>query len=219
MRRRGTVERVTGRAHPIERLSAEDQLLLWPDEAWPQDLGAIALLDGATLVDPDGRFRIETVRAVVESQLHLVPRFRQMLVTPRRGLGPPLWEDATAFDVAEHVRVLPLPAPGDEAQLLAAVERLRRRRLDRTRPLWEMWFLTGLAGNRVFSTPTPRLRRRPRLRGRGARRARGRPGSSSPTPGHRCPGWTGGWGRAAASPWSARTSAPSGPPRTPTARR
>lgn len=149
MARRGTVERVAGRAGPVERLSAEDQLMLWPDEAWPQDLGGIALLDGADLLDPDGGFRIETVRAAVASRLHLVPRFRQVLVTPRRGLGPPLWADATAFDVAEHVRALPIPAPGDEAQLLAEVERIRRRRLDRTRPLWEMWFLTGLVGNRV----------------------------------------------------------------------
>jgi hypothetical protein len=45
--------------------------------------------------------------------------------------------------------VLPLPAPGDEAQLLRAIEQVRRRRLDRSRPLWEMWFLTGLPDRRV----------------------------------------------------------------------
>ena len=44
---------------------------------------------------------------------------------------------------------LRLPAPGDEAQLLRAIEQLRRRRLDRSRPLWEMWFLTGLPDRRV----------------------------------------------------------------------
>lgn len=133
----------------IERLSDEDQIMLWPDEIWPQDIGAIAVLDGASLLDPDGRFRIEAMRAAVASRLHLVPRFRQLLYAPPQELGGPLWVDAPAFDLAEHVRVLQLPAPGDEAQLLLAVEQLRRSRMDRSRPLWEMWFLPGLPGGRV----------------------------------------------------------------------
>jgi Wax ester synthase-like Acyl-CoA acyltransferase domain len=57
--------------------------------------------------------------------------------------------DAPAFDLADHVRILPLPAPGDEAALLRAAEQLRRLRLDRSRPLWQMWFLPGLAEGRV----------------------------------------------------------------------
>ena len=47
---------------PIEWLSAEDEIMLWPDEIWPQDIGAIAVLDGSNLLDPDGRLRIEAVR-------------------------------------------------------------------------------------------------------------------------------------------------------------
>lgn len=133
----------------IERLSAEDQIMLWPDEIWPQDIGAIAVIDGSNLLDPDGRFQIETVMEVVAARLHLVPRFRQLLHVPPRELGAPLWVDAPVFDLAEHVRVLPLPAPGDEAQLLFATEQLRRRRMDRSRPLWEMWFMPGLPERRV----------------------------------------------------------------------
>jgi diacylglycerol O-acyltransferase / wax synthase len=133
----------------IERLTAEDQIMLWPDEIWPQDIGAIAVLDGSTLIDTDGRFRIEAVRKAVAGRLHLVPRFRQLLYMPPDELGAPLWVDAPAFDLADHVRVFPLPEPGDEAQLLLAVEQLRRQRMDRSRPLWEMWFLTGLPGRRV----------------------------------------------------------------------
>jgi hypothetical protein len=79
----------------------------------------------------------------------MVPRFRQVLYVPRQGLGAPLWVDATAFDVADHVRVTSVPAPGDEAALLRVTEQLRRRRLDRSRPLWEMWFLTGLPQRRI----------------------------------------------------------------------
>ena len=104
---------------PMERLTAEDQLMLWPDEIWPQDIGALAVLDGSSLLDPDGRFRIEDVRDAVAGRLHLVPRFRQLLYVPPRRLGGPLWVDAPAFDLTDHVAVLPLPAPGDEAQLAA----------------------------------------------------------------------------------------------------
>jgi len=82
----------------MERLSAQDLMNLWPDEfGWPMDLGALAILDGTQLIDTDGRFKIETAREAIARRLHLVPRFRQQLYTPRRGLGGPLWVDGTAF--------------------------------------------------------------------------------------------------------------------------
>jgi diacylglycerol O-acyltransferase / wax synthase len=133
----------------IERLSAEDRLMLWPDGRWPQDIGALAVLDGGGLLDQDGRVRIEMVREVVGGRLHLAPRLRQVLSIPPPSLGGPLWVDDPAFDLGDHISVLPLPAPGGEAQLLRATEQLRRHRLDRSRPLWEMWFLPGLPDRRV----------------------------------------------------------------------
>lgn len=133
----------------MDRLSAVDRLMLWPDKVWPQDIGALAVLDGTGLLDPDGRFRIEAVTAAIEGRLHLVPRLRQRLYVPGGWRGGPLWVDAAAFDVTDHVRVFPVPAPGDEAQLLLATEQLRRRRMDRSRPLWEMWFLPGLRERRI----------------------------------------------------------------------
>ena len=85
--------------------------MLWPDEIWPQDIGALAVLDGSSLVGPDGRLRIEAVREVIAARLHLVPRLRQRLYMPRPGLGRSLWVDAPALDLADHVRVLPVPDP------------------------------------------------------------------------------------------------------------
>jgi len=134
----------------LERLTASDLMMLWPDDfGWPGDIGALAILEGSRLLDREGRVRIEAVRGQLEPRLHLVPRFRQLLLRPRLGLGWPLWVDAPSFNLADHVRVFPLPAPGDEAQLLAAWEQLRRRRLDPSRPLWEVWFLPGLPAQRV----------------------------------------------------------------------
>lgn len=119
------------------------------DGRWPQENGAIAIVEAGDLVDPDGRFRIERVWAVLEPRLARVPRLRQVIRTPRRGLGGPFWTDAPSFDLRDHVRVAPFPAPPDEAGLLHAVESLRRCRLERGRPLWELWFVPGLADGRI----------------------------------------------------------------------
>ena len=118
----------------MERLTAGDQLMLWPDEIWPQDIGALAVLDGSSLLDAGGRCRIEVAREVVAGRLHLVPRFRQLLYVSPRRLGGPLWVDAADFDLDNHIVELRLPAPDEETQLLRVIEQLRQRRLDRSRP-------------------------------------------------------------------------------------
>jgi diacylglycerol O-acyltransferase len=133
----------------IDRLTTEDQLMLRWDEIWPPDVGAIAVLEGTGLFDLASGLRIDAVRKAMEGRLHLVPRFRQLIYVPRRGLGGPLWLDSRDFDLRRHVRVLPLAADSGDAELLRAVEQLRRQRLDRSRPLWEIWFLPGLPGRRV----------------------------------------------------------------------
>ena len=138
------------RSPRLDRLTASDLfLLLWDDYGWSTDIGGIAILDGASLLDGDGRILIEAVRRQLEPRLHMVPRFRQLLCRPGVGLGWPLWVDAPSFDVADHIRVHALAAPGDQAQLLQACQELARRRLDPARPLWELWLLSGLPDRRV----------------------------------------------------------------------
>jgi WS/DGAT/MGAT family acyltransferase len=134
----------------LDRVTAADLMLVWPEEeGWPQDIGALATLDGTSLFDADGGFPIDRVREAVDRRLHLAPRFRQVLHRPRTGLGWPVWVDAQSFDITEHVGVHPVPPPGDERQLLLACEALRRQPLPTARPLWEMWLLTGLPDQRV----------------------------------------------------------------------
>jgi diacylglycerol O-acyltransferase len=134
----------------LERLTASDLfLLLWDDYGWSTDIGGLAILDGTSLLGPDGTVRIEEVRAQLGPRVHLVPRLRQLLYRPRLGLGWPLWVDAPRFDLADHIGVRQLAAPGDQAQLLQACGELARRRLDPARPLWELWLLPGLPERRV----------------------------------------------------------------------
>jgi diacylglycerol O-acyltransferase len=106
----------------MERLGAQDlSMVVAEDFGWPQDIGALAILDGSQLPAAGGRFPLEAVRERIGRRLYLLPRFRQLLYAPRRGLGWPLWVDDPAFDIADHVNVFPRGIAG-EAQLLAACE-------------------------------------------------------------------------------------------------
>lgn len=72
----------------MERLTAMDLMAIWPEErGWSDDIGALAILDGGSLLDGEGRLQIEAVREHIGRRLHLVPRFRQLLYRPRLGLG------------------------------------------------------------------------------------------------------------------------------------
>src|SRR5919198_1246618 len=84
----------------------------WAGRSWQggtfATVRAVAILDGRSLLDTDGRFQIERAREEIGRRLHLAPRFRQLLYRPRFGLGWPLWVDAASIDIAEHIRVRPL---------------------------------------------------------------------------------------------------------------
>lgn len=88
--------------------------------------------------------------AVVErlkARLPLLPRYRQRLHQPAFGLAQPAWTGDTHFDPYWHVRLARLPAPGGAAELEAYVAREMSRRLDRSRPLWELHVIEGLGGS------------------------------------------------------------------------
>ncbi|MGP3965723.1 WS/DGAT/MGAT family O-acyltransferase [Nonomuraea sp. 3N208] len=77
-----------------------------------------------------------------------VPQLRQRLVRVPFGLDHPYWADDDEIDLDHHVRELTLRPPGDDVRLGEQVASLHERRLDRTRPLWEMYLIHGLAGGR-----------------------------------------------------------------------
>ena len=109
-------------------------------------VGSLILLDPSTA--PGGRWDLESVRAVFEPRLHLAAPLRQRLVEVPLGLGRPYWVDDPHFDLEFHLRELALPEPGTAAQLGEQVSRIHARPLDRTRPLWEAYVITGVEGGR-----------------------------------------------------------------------
>ena len=109
-------------------------------------VGGVCLLD-----PPEGgrRLDLETLTALLGARLPLVPVLRRRLVFVPLGLDQPYWADDPDFDIEYHVREVALPAPGSDAQLTEQVSRLHARPLDRRRPLWEIYLITGLADDRI----------------------------------------------------------------------
>src|SRR6476619_2896309 len=82
----------------------------------------------------------------IRPRLHLVPRYRQKLAFPPIEMGMPLWIDDPSFNLEYHIRHTALPDPGSEQQLLLLTARIFSQRLDRSKPLWELWLVEGLEG-------------------------------------------------------------------------
>ena len=128
-----------------DRLSALDETFLHLERPeTPMHVGAIAVLEREPFYGPDGRFRLGDIRALVESRLSLIPRFRRRVEHVPFGLGRPIWVDDPVFDIARHVKLTRLPAPGSRRQLISLAERLMEQILDRDHPLWELWFVEGV---------------------------------------------------------------------------
>jgi diacylglycerol O-acyltransferase len=84
----------------------------------------------------------------IERRLGLVPRYRQRLAFVPLGQGRPRWVDDPHLNLRYHVRATALPAPGSEQQLKELAGRVFAQQLDRDKPLWEIWLVDGLEGDR-----------------------------------------------------------------------
>ncbi len=128
----------------VTRLSSTDTMLFLADTAaTTATVGSLLLVRRAPGVEFD------SILALVESRLQLVPRFRQKVREVTFGLARPVWVDDTEFDITYHVRRSALPEPGRPEQLHELIGRLMSRSLDRGRPLWEMYVIEGLADGRT----------------------------------------------------------------------
>jgi WS/DGAT/MGAT family acyltransferase len=128
----------------VERVTHLTPLDVWfwdvEDQANLQHIGSVAVFDGPVPTIAEGRRRFGEV-------LPLVPRYRQRVLPVPFGLGRPVWVDADP-DLTYHVRLTALPPPGGGVELTTLVGRVMSQPLDRTRPLWEAWVVTGLPNDR-----------------------------------------------------------------------
>ncbi len=132
-----------------ERLGALDASFLGIEDANNHmHVGGVLLLDEQVLRSAHGGLDIDRIRSTIETRLGRVPRFRQRL-SEVPGEGHPIWIDDDRFNLAYHVRHSALPRPGSMELLKALVGRIMSQQLDRGKPLWEMWFVEGVEGDRV----------------------------------------------------------------------
>ncbi len=110
-------------------------------------VGGLAILDPSTA--PGGKLTVEDLRSLILDRVHLVAPFTQRLVEVPFSIDWPYWTQDEHFDIGYHCREIALPAPGSHEQLLEQVGRIYSRRLDRSRPLWEIYLIHGLEGGKV----------------------------------------------------------------------
>jgi diacylglycerol O-acyltransferase len=89
------------------------------------------------------------VRGLFDERLHLLEVYRRKLAGDPFGLAHPYWVDDPDLDLEFHLREIALPSPGSERQLCEQISRIVARPLDRTRPLWEWYVISGLADGNV----------------------------------------------------------------------
>jgi WS/DGAT/MGAT family acyltransferase len=106
----------------------------------PLHIGGVCVFDGAIPFDH--------FVATIESKLDLIPRYREKVMFPFLNIGYPTWHYDPDFDIRRHIFHVQLEAPGDTAQLRELAGRIFTPLLDRSKPLWEMHVVDGLAGGR-----------------------------------------------------------------------
>jgi WS/DGAT/MGAT family acyltransferase len=128
-----------------ERLSALDVSFLYLETpTTAMHVGSVA-----RFAPPPGEpFDYDELCALVSRRIGLVPRYRQKVRWVPGHIANPVWVDDEDFDITYHVRRSALPKPGTDDQLRTLVGRLQARQLDRSRPLWEMYLVEGLADGR-----------------------------------------------------------------------
>ncbi len=123
-----------------DRLSPLDASFLFMEE-----LTTAMHVGGLMIFEAPGDFDQDAFVALIRDRLALLPRYRQKVREVPAHLGLPVWVDDPDFELDYHVRRSALPAPGSEEQLRELTGRLISRQLDRSRPLWEIYLIEGLA--------------------------------------------------------------------------
>ena len=126
----------------VEPLSPSDLSALQAER------GPVHMHVGGVLV-VDGPVRYDTVVDRIVKRRPLIPRYRMRLEEASFGLANPVWVEDARFDAERHVKRMALPVPGEDRELCEFVGRVMSEPLDRSRPLWQLLVVEGLAGSRT----------------------------------------------------------------------
>lgn len=131
-----------------ERLTALDNsFLVFEKRNAFMHVASTCVFEAGPLRRADGGIDAEAIRNATLSALPFIPRYRQKLAyAPFSDRA--MWVDDERFNIDYHIRHTSLPRPGSDEQLKLLSARIMEQHLDRSRPLWEMWVVEGLEGDR-----------------------------------------------------------------------
>jgi WS/DGAT/MGAT family acyltransferase len=116
------------------------------DAAWFHMDGPVNLAQVTGILLTREPLDFERVKDVYRRRLRRFDRFHQRVVEPVLPVGSPHWEDVPGFEVDQQMHHIALPAPHDEAALMALASDLAGTPLDRERPLWQVHVIDAVAG-------------------------------------------------------------------------
>src|SRR5215213_5652263 len=127
----------------MERLSGLDASFLYI-ESVTQPLSVCSILELDTSTMPGG-YSFDRLRDELASRIAAIPEFRAKLADSQFNLDYPVWVEDDAFDLDRHLRHIGLPPPGGRRELAEICGHIASVPLNRSRPLWEMWVIEGVA--------------------------------------------------------------------------
>ena len=131
----------------MHRLAGADSLFIFNENrARHQHTLKIAVVDPA---GADMPVTYDALRDQIREALPLLEPFRWRLVRVPFDLGHPYWIDAPDLDLDYHVQRVAVPAPGGPREFAEVISRIASVGLERDRPLWQVWFVEGLADGQV----------------------------------------------------------------------
>jgi diacylglycerol O-acyltransferase / wax synthase len=131
----------------VERLSGLDSTFLYLETpSLHMHVAMTMVFDPGTV---PGGYRFERVRDLIAARIKAEPVFRRRLVEVPFRLGHPVWVDDADFDIEYHVRRAAVPSPGGIRELGDLAGDIAGQQLDRSKPLWEIWVVEGVAGGRI----------------------------------------------------------------------
>ncbi|MBB2772534.1 UNVERIFIED_ORG: WS/DGAT/MGAT family acyltransferase [Mycolicibacterium obuense] len=143
----GTVTVTATNGVTVKRLNGVDALMLYSEtpEIHMHTL-KVGILDVSGV---SGGYSRELVRSVAAPRLQALRPLRQQLVEIPGRLHHPMWVENQTIDLDYHLRHLEIAAPGGRRELDELIGRIASTPLDRSKPLWEMYVVEGLVGDRV----------------------------------------------------------------------